>query len=106
MMACMTLSIVCCLQINWAMHDKQELIDIVEVVYRGARKGHGLVVSPKGAQQNLRHSPPSVMCCAPASGCILRLLGAAACPQGYLQASIIVLPPHLRQLCAPHQCRV
>ena len=36
-------------QINWAMHDKQELIDIVEVVYRGARKGHGLVVSPKGA---------------------------------------------------------
>ena len=32
------------------MDDKQELIDIVEVVYRGARKGHGLVVSPKGAQ--------------------------------------------------------
>ena len=38
-----------CAQINWAMHDKQEFIDIVEVVYRGARKGHGLVVSPKGA---------------------------------------------------------
>jgi DIM1 family U5 snRNP protein len=37
-------------QINWAMHDKQELIDIVEVVYRGSRKGHGLVVSPKGAR--------------------------------------------------------
>ena len=36
------------LQINWAMNDKQEFIDIVEVVYRGARKGRGLVVSPKG----------------------------------------------------------
>lgn len=36
-------------KINWAMHDKQEFIDIVETVYRGARKGRGLVVSPKGA---------------------------------------------------------
>jgi U5 snRNP protein, DIM1 family len=35
-------------KINWAMNDKQEFIDIVEVVYRGARKGRGLVVSPKG----------------------------------------------------------
>jgi hypothetical protein len=34
-------------KINWAMNDKQEFIDIVEVVYRGARKGRGLVVSPK-----------------------------------------------------------
>jgi hypothetical protein len=36
------------MQINWAMNDKQEFIDIVETVYRGARKGRGLVVSPKG----------------------------------------------------------
>lgn len=36
------------MQINWAMNDKQEFVDITEVVYRGARKGRGLVVSPKG----------------------------------------------------------
>ena len=48
----------CGLQINWAMNDKQEFIDIVEVVYRGARKGRGLVVSPKG--KSYRHCSP---CC-------------------------------------------
>ena len=26
-------------KINWAIEDKQEFIDIVETVYRGARKG-------------------------------------------------------------------
>jgi U5 snRNP protein, DIM1 family len=36
-------------KVNWALTDKQEFIDIVETVYRGARKGRGLVVSPKGA---------------------------------------------------------
>lgn len=40
-------------KINWAMNNKQEFIDIVEVVYRGARKGRGLVVSPKGALHHL-----------------------------------------------------
>lgn len=35
-------------KINWALNDKQEFIDIVETVYRGARKGRGLVVAPKG----------------------------------------------------------
>ncbi len=40
-------------KINWAMNDKQEFIDIVEVVYRGARKGRGLVVSPKGVSVGL-----------------------------------------------------
>lgn len=34
-------------KINWALTDKQELIDIIEIVYRGARKGRGLVVAPK-----------------------------------------------------------
>eukprot|EP01035_Chromulina_nebulosa_P019587 gene19587-25490_t len=34
-------------KITWAFNNKQELIDIIEVVYRGARKGRGLVISPK-----------------------------------------------------------
>lgn len=34
-------------KINWALDNKSELIDIVETVYRGARKGRGLVISPK-----------------------------------------------------------
>ncbi|TPX61507.1 hypothetical protein PhCBS80983_g01076 [Powellomyces hirtus] len=34
-------------KINWALEDKQEMVDIVETVFRGARKGRGLVVSPK-----------------------------------------------------------
>lgn len=37
-------------KINWAMTDKQEFIDITEVVYRGARKGRGLVVSVQQVQ--------------------------------------------------------
>ena len=40
-------------KINWAMNDKQVFIDIVETVYRGARKGRGLVVSPKGKKKIL-----------------------------------------------------
>jgi DIM1 family U5 snRNP protein len=39
-------------KINWAMTDKQELIDIIEIVYRGARKGRGLVISPKDYSTN------------------------------------------------------
>jgi DIM1 family U5 snRNP protein len=34
-------------KINWALDNKQELIDIIEVVFRGAKKGRGLVISPK-----------------------------------------------------------
>jgi U5 snRNP protein, DIM1 family len=34
-------------KINWVLGDRQEMIDIIEVVYRGASKGRGLVVSPK-----------------------------------------------------------
>jgi DIM1 family U5 snRNP protein len=34
-------------KINWVINDKQEMIDIIETVYRGARKGRGLVISPK-----------------------------------------------------------
>ena len=34
-------------KINWAMTDKQEFIDVVETIYKGARKGKGLVIAPK-----------------------------------------------------------
>lgn len=34
-------------KINWALQDKQELLDILEVVYKGAHKGKGLVVAPR-----------------------------------------------------------
>ncbi|CAI4210750.1 unnamed protein product [Parascedosporium putredinis] len=34
-------------KLNWVLEDKQELIDIIETIYRGAKKGRGLVVSPK-----------------------------------------------------------
>lgn len=34
-------------KINWALNVKQEMIDIIECVYKGAKKGRGLVVSPK-----------------------------------------------------------
>jgi DIM1 family U5 snRNP protein len=34
-------------KINWPVEEKQELIDIIETVYRGARKGKGLVIAPK-----------------------------------------------------------
>jgi len=34
-------------KINFQIDAPQELIDIIEVVYRGAKKGRGLVVSPK-----------------------------------------------------------
>lgn len=42
-------------KINWAMEEKGEFIDIVEVVYRGARKGRGLVVSPKDYSTRYRY---------------------------------------------------
>ena len=34
-------------KLNFMIYDKQEMIDIIETVYRGARKGKGLVMSPK-----------------------------------------------------------
>uniref|UniRef100_A0A2R5L065 Thioredoxin-like protein n=1 Tax=Hirondellea gigas TaxID=1518452 RepID=A0A2R5L065_9CRUS len=34
-------------KINWALNDTQEMIDIIETVFKGGRKGRGLVNSPK-----------------------------------------------------------
>lgn len=42
-------------KINWAFNNKQELIDIIETVYRGARKGRGLVISPKDYSTKYRY---------------------------------------------------
>ncbi|KAH3902947.1 U4/U6-U5 snRNP complex subunit DIB1 SCDLUD_000546 [Saccharomycodes ludwigii] len=33
-------------KMNFVIHDDQEMIDIIETIFRGARKGKGLVVSP------------------------------------------------------------
>lgn len=44
-------------KINWPLEDKQEMIDIIETVYRGARKGRGLVVSPKDYSTKYRYWP-------------------------------------------------
>ena len=41
-------------KLNWVLEDKQELIDIIETIYRGAKKGRGLVVSPKGGWYRVR----------------------------------------------------
>lgn len=42
-------------KINWALDNAQEMIDIIETVYRGARKGRGLVVSPKDYSTKYRY---------------------------------------------------
>jgi DIM1 family U5 snRNP protein len=42
-------------KINWALDDPQELIDIIETIYRGARKGRGLVISPKDYSTKYRY---------------------------------------------------
>jgi DIM1 family U5 snRNP protein len=42
-------------KISWPMTDKQEMIDIIETVYKGARKGRGLVVSPKDYSTKWRY---------------------------------------------------
>lgn len=42
-------------KLNWVLEDKEELIDIIETIYRGARKGRGLVVSPKDYSTRYRY---------------------------------------------------
>lgn len=42
-------------KLNWVLEDKQELVDIIETIYRGARKGRGLVVSPKDYSTRYRY---------------------------------------------------
>lgn len=42
-------------KINWAMNNKQELIDIIETIFRGARKGRGLVIAPKDYSTKYRY---------------------------------------------------
>ena len=52
-------------KITWAMSSKQEMIDILETVYRGARKGRGLVISPKDYSTKYKcvHAPTGVAHC-------------------------------------------
>lgn len=42
-------------KITWAITAKQEMIDLIETVYRGARKGRGLVISPRDYSTKYRY---------------------------------------------------
>ncbi|GAA6057546.1 hypothetical protein JCM3770_000577 [Rhodotorula araucariae] len=42
-------------KVKWAVEDDQEMIDIIETVYRGASKGRGLVVSPRDYSTRLKY---------------------------------------------------
>lgn len=50
-------------KLNWVLEDKQEMIDIIETIYRGAKKGRGLVVSPKGKLFSLLNSSIMLISC-------------------------------------------
>jgi DIM1 family U5 snRNP protein len=42
-------------KLNFVLEEKQELIDIIETIYKGAKKGRGLVVSPKDYSTRYRY---------------------------------------------------
>lgn len=42
-------------KINWGFTNKQDFIDIVETVYRGAKAGKGLVNAPKDYSTKFRY---------------------------------------------------
>ena len=42
-------------KINWPMNNTQEFIDVVTTVFNGARKGRGLVISPKDYSTKYRY---------------------------------------------------
>ncbi|CAI7609896.1 unnamed protein product [Penicillium discolor] len=59
-------------KLNWVLEDKQELIDIIETIYKGAKKGRGLVITRPGT--DTKHClPRRVITLAPASVCIASL---------------------------------
>ncbi|CAI7658967.1 unnamed protein product, partial [Penicillium palitans] len=53
-------------KLNWVLEDKQELIDIIETIYKGAKKGRGLVITRPGTDTK-RCLPHRVITLAPAS---------------------------------------
>jgi DIM1 family U5 snRNP protein len=42
-------------KVSWAMNNKQEFIDLVTTVFLGAKKGRGLVISPKDYSTKYRY---------------------------------------------------
>ncbi|TYH80157.1 hypothetical protein ES332_D03G112600v1 [Gossypium tomentosum] len=42
-------------KINWALKEKKEFIDIIETIYRGVRKGRGMVIAPKDYYTKYRY---------------------------------------------------
>uniref|UniRef100_M8ALH2 Thioredoxin-like protein 4A n=1 Tax=Aegilops tauschii TaxID=37682 RepID=M8ALH2_AEGTA len=71
-------------KINWAMKDKQEFVDIVETVYRGARKGRGLVIAPKDYSTKYRYTE---------SGAIHDLFGPVTNKEVCLACRVVVQSP-------------
>ncbi|KAG9386779.1 Mitosis protein dim1 [Pyrenophora tritici-repentis] len=44
-------------KLNWVLEDKQEFVDIIETVYRGAKKGRGLVSKPREPKKTATAAP-------------------------------------------------
>lgn len=84
-------------KINWPLEDKQEMVDILETVYRGARKGRGLVVSPKDYSTKYRYwAKPRT-----AGGSRTNYCGFDDIPAACTLLGVVIVRPELSALAQP-----